>query len=56
MSSLRWAALIALAMNLNNATHTMAAEAVGQAVLIKTAVTGATGPLVVKARQSPTAL
>jgi hypothetical protein len=49
MSSLRWAALIALAMTLNNATQAMAAEAVGQAVLIKTAVTGRTGPLVVRA-------
>jgi hypothetical protein len=49
MSSLRWAALIALAMTLNNATPTIAAQAVGQAVLIKTAVTGASGPLVVKA-------
>jgi hypothetical protein len=49
MSSLRWAAIIALAMMLANATRTMAAEEVGQAVLIKTAVTGATGPLAVKA-------
>ena len=49
MSSLRWSAAILLAALCNNATQTMAAEAVGQAVLIKTAVTGATGPLVVKA-------
>ncbi|TGV95848.1 hypothetical protein EN797_039295, partial [Mesorhizobium sp. M2E.F.Ca.ET.154.01.1.1] len=37
-----------MAATLNNATPTMAAEAVGQAVVIKTAVTGATGPLEVK--------
>ncbi|AZO12918.1 MULTISPECIES: FecR domain-containing protein [unclassified Mesorhizobium] len=49
MPSLRWAAIAALAATLNNATPTMAAEAVGQAVLIKTSVTGATGPLVVSA-------
>ena len=49
MPSLRWAAIVALAATLNNATPTMAAEAVGQAVVIKTAVTGATGPLVVSA-------
>ncbi|TGQ52645.1 hypothetical protein EN836_18540 [Mesorhizobium sp. M1C.F.Ca.ET.193.01.1.1] len=48
MPSLRWAAIVALAATLNNATPTMAAEAVGQAVVIKTAVTGATGPLEVK--------
>ncbi|TPN38797.1 hypothetical protein FKO01_05635 [Mesorhizobium sp. B2-3-3] len=33
---LRWAAIAALAATLNNATPTMAAEAVGQAVVIKT--------------------
>jgi hypothetical protein len=49
MSSLRWAAPVALAMTLINATPTIAAEAVGQAVLIKTAVTGESGPLVVRA-------
>jgi hypothetical protein len=49
MPSLRWAVIVALAATLNNATPTLAAEAVGQAVLIKTAVTGATGPLVVSA-------
>lgn len=49
MPSLRWAAIVALAATLNNATPIMAAEAVGQAVVIKTAVTGATGPLVVRA-------
>ncbi|TIS53407.1 MAG: hypothetical protein E5W93_15450 [Mesorhizobium sp.] len=48
MPSLRWAAIAALAATFNNATPTMAAEAVGQAVVIKTAVTGATGPLEVK--------
>lgn len=49
MPSLRWAAVVALAANLINATPTIAAEAVGRAVVIKTAVTGATGPLVVSA-------
>ncbi|ANT51588.1 hypothetical protein GCM10007880_46980 [Mesorhizobium amorphae] len=49
MPSLRWAAIVVLAATLNNATPIMAAEAVGQAVVIKTAVTGATGPLVVRA-------
>ncbi|RUW38162.1 MULTISPECIES: FecR domain-containing protein [unclassified Mesorhizobium] len=48
MPSLRWAAIVALAATLNNATPTKAAEAVGQAVVIKTAVTGASGPLEVK--------
>ncbi|PBB38432.1 FecR domain-containing protein [Mesorhizobium sp. WSM3868] len=48
MPSLRWAAVVALAANLINAP-TIAAEAVGRAVVIKTAVTGATGPLVVSA-------
>ncbi|RWM06796.1 MAG: hypothetical protein E5X80_15495 [Mesorhizobium sp.] len=48
MPSLRWAAIVALAATLNNATPTIAAEAVGQAVVIKTAVTGASGPLEVK--------
>jgi hypothetical protein len=48
MPSLRWAAIVALAATLNNATPIIAAEAVGQAVVIKTAVTGATGPLVVR--------
>ena len=49
MPSLRLFAVVALAATLNNATPTIAAEAVGQAVVIKTAVTGATGPLVVSA-------
>jgi len=49
MPSLRWAVTVAFAATLNNATPIMAAETVGQAVVIKTAVTGATGPLVVSA-------
>ncbi|CDX16891.1 conserved exported hypothetical protein [Mesorhizobium sp. ORS 3324] len=49
MPSLRWVAIVALTATLNNATPTRAAEAVGQAVVIKTAVTGATGPLEVSA-------
>ena len=49
MSSLRLAAVAGLATTLINVTPSIGAEAVGQAVLIKTAVTGATGPLVVKA-------
>ncbi|TIU69319.1 MAG: hypothetical protein E5W25_10310, partial [Mesorhizobium sp.] len=49
MPSLRWVAVVALAATLNNATPIAAAETVGKAVVIKTAVTGATGPLVVSA-------
>ena len=49
MSSLRLAAIVALAVTFNCPVLTMAAEKVGEAVLIKTAVTGASGPLVVKA-------
>ena len=49
MPSLRWAAIVALAATLNNTTPIAAAETVGKAVVIKTAVTGATGPLVVSA-------
>jgi hypothetical protein len=49
MPSFRWAVIVALAATLNNTTPMMAAETVGQAVVIKTAVTGATGPLVVSA-------
>jgi hypothetical protein len=49
MSSLRLAAIAVLAIALNSPTLTSAAEQVGQAVLIKTAVTGANGPLSVRA-------
>jgi hypothetical protein len=49
MSSSRFAAIAALAIALNCPTLTSAAEQVGQAVLINTAVTGANGPLSVKA-------
>src|SRR5262245_29167678 len=49
MSSMRLAAVAGLATALINVTPSIGAEAVGQAVLIKTAVTGATGPLVVRA-------
>ncbi|RWA59400.1 FecR domain-containing protein [Mesorhizobium sp.] len=49
MPSLRWAAIVALAATLSNTTPIAAAETVGKAVVIKTAVTGATGPLVVSA-------
>ncbi|RUW27297.1 MULTISPECIES: FecR domain-containing protein [unclassified Mesorhizobium] len=49
MPSLRWAAVVALAATLSNTTPIAAAETVGKAVVIKTAVTGATGPLVVSA-------
>ena len=49
MSSLRRSAAISLAGLLINATHALAAEKVGEAVLIKTAVLGGNRPLVVKA-------
>jgi hypothetical protein len=47
MSYLRVAAIAALSVTLYNPVLTMAAEPVGEAVLIKTEVTGASGPLVV---------
>jgi hypothetical protein len=47
MSYLRAATILALSFTLYNPVLTMAAEPVGEAVLIKTEVTGASGPLVV---------
>ena len=49
MSSLRLAAIVALAVTFNCPVLTMAAEKVGEAVLIKTAVLGGNRPLVVRA-------
>jgi hypothetical protein len=47
MRYMRSAAIVALSFTLYNPVPTMAAEPVGEAVLIKTEVTGASGPLVV---------
>ncbi|MEZ2128360.1 MULTISPECIES: FecR domain-containing protein [unclassified Sinorhizobium] len=48
MLQLRRAAIVALCLTLCGPIPAMAAEQVGQAVLIKTEVTGASGPIVVK--------
>jgi hypothetical protein len=48
MSPLRTAAIVATSVALCGPVPAIAAEQVGEAVLIRTAVTGQTGPLVVK--------